>query len=63
MAIVIEGKPLRGIGEPIWAAGSDTEIEECQLNELLLKLAVRPDVPLWLICRVVGGQASTAAAA
>jgi len=43
-------KPLRGIGEPIWAGRSDTEIEECQLHEVLLNRAVRPDVPLWLIC-------------
>ena len=45
-----EGKPLRGIGEPIWSGRSDTEIEECQLHEVLLNRAVRPDVPLWLIC-------------
>ena len=40
-----EGKPLRGIGEPIWAGRSNTEIEECQLHEVLLNRAVRPGSP------------------
>jgi anti-sigma regulatory factor (Ser/Thr protein kinase) len=43
-------QPVRGIGEPIWAGRRPSEIEECQLHEVLLNLAVDPDVPLWLQC-------------
>jgi anti-sigma regulatory factor (Ser/Thr protein kinase) len=45
-----EGQPVRGIGEPVWAGRRATEIEECQLHEALLNLAVEPDTPLWLLC-------------
>jgi hypothetical protein len=45
-----EGRPIRGIGELIWAARPHTELVESQLHEGLLNLAVSPDVPLWLIC-------------
>ena len=45
-----DGTPIRGVGEPIWAERSATEIVECQFHESLLNLAVAPDVPLWLIC-------------
>jgi anti-sigma regulatory factor (Ser/Thr protein kinase) len=44
------GTPLRGIGEPVWPGRSADEIEECQLHEALLNLAVAPDTPLWLRC-------------
>jgi MEDS: MEthanogen/methylotroph, DcmR Sensory domain len=44
------GIPVRGVGEPIWASRSKTELEECQLHEGLLNLAVSPDIPLWLVC-------------
>ncbi len=43
-------RPLRGIGEPIWAGRTETEIAECQLHEGLLNLAISPDAALWLIC-------------
>ena len=43
-------RPVRGVGEPVWASRSPTEIAECQLHEGLLNLAVSPDTPLWLIC-------------
>jgi anti-sigma regulatory factor (Ser/Thr protein kinase) len=45
-----EGRPVRGIGEPVWAGRRATEIVECQLHEALLNLAVEPDTPLWLLC-------------
>jgi anti-sigma regulatory factor (Ser/Thr protein kinase) len=45
-----DGQPVRGIGEPVWAGRRATEIEECQLHEALLNLAVEPDTPLWLLC-------------
>jgi anti-sigma regulatory factor (Ser/Thr protein kinase) len=44
------GRPVRGIGEPIWAGRRPAEIVECQLHEALLNLAVDPDTPLWLRC-------------
>jgi hypothetical protein len=43
-------RPLRGIGEPIWAGRRPEEIAESQLHEALLNVAVAPDVPLWLLC-------------
>jgi len=45
-----DGRPVRGIGEPVWAGRRATEIAECQLHEALLNLAVEPDTPLWLLC-------------
>ena len=44
------GRPVRGIGEPIWATRQPEEIAEAQLHEALLNMAVPPDVPLWLLC-------------
>ncbi len=44
------GRPLRGIGEPIWAGRSDAELAECQMHEALLNLALDPRTPLWLLC-------------
>jgi anti-sigma regulatory factor (Ser/Thr protein kinase) len=46
----LDGQPVRGIGEPVWAGRRATEIQECQLHEALLNLAVEPDTPLWLLC-------------
>jgi anti-sigma regulatory factor (Ser/Thr protein kinase) len=43
-------RPVRGIGEPIWAGRRSAEIAESQLHEALLNLAVEPDTPLWLRC-------------
>ncbi|KRE52596.1 sensor histidine kinase [Phycicoccus sp. Soil748] len=45
-----EGRPVRGIGEPIWAGRRAVELTECQLHEALLNMAVHPDTPLWLLC-------------
>jgi len=44
------GRPIRGVGEPIWSGRSPAELIECQLHESLLNLAVAPDTPLWLLC-------------
>jgi hypothetical protein len=44
------GRPVRGIGEPIWVGRRPEEILECQLHEALLNVAVDPKIPLWLIC-------------
>ena len=44
------GNPLRGIGEPIWAARRREVIVEAQLHEALLNVVVSPDSPLWLLC-------------
>ena len=44
------GKPMRGIGEPIWPQRWDAEIVECQFHEALLNLAVTDTTPLWLLC-------------
>lgn len=45
-----EGRPLRGVGEPIWAGRREAEVAECQLHEALLNMAVGVDTPLWLRC-------------
>ena len=44
------GRPLRGIGEPIWAGRGLDELRECQLHEALLNVAVDPRTPFWLVC-------------
>ena len=44
------GRSVRGVGEPIWAGRRPAEIEESQLHEALLNLAIDPDTPLWLLC-------------
>lgn len=46
----VDGRPIRGVGEPIWAGRRDAEVVECQLHEALLNMALSPDTPLWLIC-------------
>jgi len=43
-------RPVRGIGEPIWATRRPVEIVEAQLHEAMLNLAISPDTPLWLLC-------------
>lgn len=44
------GRPVRGIGEPIWPGRRAEELLECQLHEALLNVAVDPEIPFWLIC-------------
>ena len=46
----LDGQPVRGIGEPIWAGRRDCELLEAQLHEGLLNVAVPPDTPMWLRC-------------
>jgi hypothetical protein len=43
-------KPVRGVGEPIWAGRRPAEVAEAQLHEALLNVAVEPDTPMWLRC-------------
>jgi anti-sigma regulatory factor (Ser/Thr protein kinase) len=44
------GRPMRGVGEPIWAGRRRPEILESQFHEALLNLVIEPDTPLWLRC-------------
>lgn len=44
------GRRARGIGEAVWPGRRQEEVQECQLLEALLNLAVSPDVPFWLRC-------------
>ena len=45
-----DGRPARGIGEPIWAGRRPEEVLECQLHEALLNLSIDPKIPFWLVC-------------
>ena len=44
------GRPLRGIGEPIWAERSPAELVECQRHESLLNLAFADGCAMRLLC-------------
>jgi anti-sigma regulatory factor (Ser/Thr protein kinase) len=44
------GRPVRGVGEPIWAERTPGELVECQRHEALLNLAFADDPPLHLLC-------------
>jgi anti-sigma regulatory factor (Ser/Thr protein kinase) len=44
------GRPVRGIGEPIWAGRSADELVECQLHESLLNLAFADAPAFRLLC-------------
>jgi anti-sigma regulatory factor (Ser/Thr protein kinase) len=44
------GRPIRGIGEPIWAGRSDAELVECHQHESLLNLAFDDAPDFWLVC-------------
>jgi len=44
------GRPVRGIGEPIWAARSADELVECERHESLLNLAFADGPAWWLLC-------------
>lgn len=52
----VGGRPVRGIGEPIWPGRRAEELLECQLHEALLNVAVDPELPFWLICPYDTGQ-------
>jgi len=44
------GRPVRGIGEPIWAGRSDSELAECHRHESLLNLAFADTPSFRLLC-------------
>lgn len=44
------GRPLRGIGEPIWDGRSDAELVECQRHESLLNLVFADAEDFRLLC-------------
>lgn len=44
------GRPLRGVGQPVWDGRSAAELDECLHHEHLLNLAFDGGPPLWLIC-------------
>jgi anti-sigma regulatory factor (Ser/Thr protein kinase) len=44
------GRPVRGIGEPIWAERSADELVECQLHEALLNVAFADAHGFRLLC-------------
>ncbi len=43
-------RPLRGVGEPIWAGRRAVEIDECRLHESLLNVAFDDGPPWQLMC-------------
>lgn len=46
----VEGRRLRGIGEPIWPGRSPAELVECHRHEALLNLAFAGSRDWWLLC-------------
>jgi anti-sigma regulatory factor (Ser/Thr protein kinase) len=49
------GRPVRGIGEPVWPGREPAEIDECERHESLLDVAFSPP-PAWsLLCPYDGG--------
>jgi len=46
----LTGRPMRGIGEPIWAGRSPDELVECQHHEWLLNLAFAGAPAFHLLC-------------
>jgi anti-sigma regulatory factor (Ser/Thr protein kinase) len=44
------GAPVRGIGEPVWAARRSDELVECQRHEALLNVAFADGSPWRLLC-------------
>jgi anti-sigma regulatory factor (Ser/Thr protein kinase) len=44
------GRPLRGVGEPIWPGRSPAEVVECQAHESLLDVAFADAPAFWLLC-------------
>jgi anti-sigma regulatory factor (Ser/Thr protein kinase) len=45
----VAGRPVRGMGEPIWPGRRTAEVVESQRHEELLNLVFHAD-PLWLLC-------------
>ena len=48
-AHAVDDRPVRGIGEPIWAGRSADEMAECERHEALLNRAFA-DPNFWLLC-------------
>lgn len=44
------GRPMRGIGEPIWKERTPEELIECQRHESLLNVAFADGEPWYLLC-------------
>ena len=44
------GRPLRGVGEPVWPGRSAEALVECHGHEALLNLAFDGGPPWWLLC-------------
>ncbi len=51
-----DGRPRRGIGEPVWAARGKAELVECQLHEALLNVAFKGDEGFRLMCPYDEGE-------
>jgi anti-sigma regulatory factor (Ser/Thr protein kinase) len=45
-----EGRPVRGVGEPVYPERSPDELVECQQHEVLLNLAFADSPAWWLVC-------------
>lgn len=45
-----DGRPVRGIGEPVWAGRSSDELVECERHEALLNLVLEKHSQLRLLC-------------
>jgi anti-sigma regulatory factor (Ser/Thr protein kinase) len=46
----VGGRPVRGIGEPVWKGRSPDELVECQLHEALLDVAFPSDADISIVC-------------
>jgi anti-sigma regulatory factor (Ser/Thr protein kinase) len=44
------GRPLRGIGEPIWPGRGAADLVECHRHEALLNVAFKDAPAFWLLC-------------
>lgn len=45
-----EGRPVRGLEEPVWPGRSGVEVDECERHESLLNVAFSAETPLSLLC-------------
>lgn len=50
------GGPVRGIGEPVWAARTPAALDECQRHESLLNVAFDPGASWSLLCPYDAGS-------
>lgn len=50
------GRPVRGIGEPVWAARSQAALDECQRHEALLNVAFDSGSSWSLLCPYDAGS-------